>query len=185
MARTALGKPDANLAETQTKLDPFLPPNDAHTYNPGIYLRATGELIGLGGVFRARGGENEGLGWPEVGYMIREEFWGEGYATEFLGGFLGGWWGLARGDVVIEVDAEGVEGVEVEGVKGEGEGEEGIRRVPEMLCAVVEDGNGASLRVLEKVGFKRCKEWTTMSRREGEEGVEVRLVGFVCARPGV
>ncbi|KAI0913422.1 hypothetical protein F4823DRAFT_577217 [Ustulina deusta] len=54
MAWTALGKTDADLAETQARLDPFLPPRDAETYNPGIFLAATGELIGLGGVFAVR-----------------------------------------------------------------------------------------------------------------------------------
>ncbi|KAI0968903.1 acyl-CoA N-acyltransferase [Xylaria arbuscula] len=168
MAKTALGRVDQDLAETQTKLDPFLAPRDAETYNPGIYLAATGELIGLGGVF----GAGSALGWPEVGYMLRSEHWGRGYATEFLAAFVEDWWGLPRGEVEVEVDALSVS----EGT-GDGEGEEG--NVPELLCAIVEDTNAGSLRVMEKVGFKRFKSWTVVSRRPGSEGVEVTLIGFV------
>ncbi|GAW24491.1 hypothetical protein ANO14919_140760 [Xylariales sp. No.14919] len=169
MARTALGRVDADVAETQAKLDPFLPPRDADTYNPGIYLAATGELVGLGGVF----GRGSALGWPEVGYMIRREHWGRGYTTEFLRAFVEDWWALPRADAEVVVDARSVEGM------GEGEGE----RVPEMLCAVVEDSNTASLRVMEKAGFRRFKSWKVASRRPGTEGEEVTLVGFVNVRP--
>ncbi|KAI0877995.1 acyl-CoA N-acyltransferase [Hypoxylon argillaceum] len=168
MARTSLGRPDADLAATQAKLDPFLPPaGDLRTYNPGICLAATGELIGLGGVF----GRASALGWPEVGYMIREEHWGRGYATEFLEAFVGAWWALPREEAVAEVD-------ELSVVR-EGEG----GKVREMLCAVVEEDNKASQRVVEKAGFKRFRTWTVESRRAGEEGVEVTLVGFVNRRP--
>ncbi|KAI1309593.1 acetyltransferase domain-containing protein [Xylaria venustula] len=170
MANTALGRIDQDLAETQTKLDPFLAPRDADTYNPGIYLAATGELIGLGGVF----GAGSLLGWPEVGYMIRAEHWGRGYATEFLTAFVEDWWRLPRGEVEVDVDKLSVS----EG-EGEGEGEGG--KVPELLCAIVEDTNAGSLRVMEKAGFKRFKSWTVASRRPGSEGAEVTLVGF--ARP--
>ncbi|KAI0425393.1 acetyltransferase domain-containing protein [Xylaria sp. FL1042] len=166
MACTALGRVDADLAETQTKLDPFLPPRDTATYNPGIYLAETDELIGLGGVF---GTESE-IGWPEVGYMLREECWGKGYATEFLRAFVRAWWSLDREGVEVEVDALSVSS----GGEGKGEG-----KVPEMLCAIVEDTNNGSLRVMEKAGFRRFKSWTVKSRRAGSEGAEVTLVGFV------
>ncbi|TGJ80733.1 hypothetical protein E0Z10_g8039, partial [Xylaria hypoxylon] len=101
MACTALGRIDRDLTDTQVKLDPFLAPRDAKTYNPGIYLASTGELIGLGGVF---GTESE-LGWPEVGYMIKSEHWGRGYTTEFLKAFVKAWWSLPRSNVEAKVDA--------------------------------------------------------------------------------
>ncbi|RWA03243.1 hypothetical protein EKO27_g11862, partial [Xylaria grammica] len=110
------------------------------------------------------------LGWPEVGYMIRREHWGRGYTTEFLRAFVKDWWALPRADAEVLVDARSVEG------KGE------AGRVPEMLCAVVEDSNTASLRVMEKAGFRRFKSWKVASRRPGTEGEEVTLVGFVNVR---
>ncbi|KAI0118273.1 acyl-CoA N-acyltransferase [Nemania sp. FL0031] len=181
MACTALGKTDKDLAETQAKLDPFLPPRDTTTYNPAICLASTGELIGLGGVF----GRESALGWPEVGYMIRTEHWGRGYATEFLRAFTEAWWGLDRAEAVVEVDELSV--VRDGDGKGEGEGEGGEEeeedKVREMLCATVEDTNRGSLRVMEKAGFERFRTWTTPSRRAGEGGKEVTLVGFVNRRP--
>lgn len=182
MARTVAGRPDADAAETQARLDPFLPSphdggggggGDARTFNPGICLASTGELIGLGGVFRADGGADAALGgWPEVGYMLREEHWGAGYATEFLGAFLRAWWALPRVEARVVVDPRSV--------AGEGEGE-----VPERLCAIVEATNVGSLRVMEKTGFKRFKTWTELSQRPGEEGTEVTLIGFANVRPEV
>ncbi|KAI1272183.1 acetyltransferase domain-containing protein [Xylaria sp. FL0933] len=169
MACTALGRIDADLAETQTKLDPFLPPRDVTTYNPGIYLADSGEMIGLGGVFST---ESE-IGWPEVGYMIRQEHWGKGYATEFLRAFGRAWWSLPREGVEVAVDGLSVGGGEGR-ENGEGEGKE----VPEMLCAIVEDTNRGSLRVMEKAGFRRFKSWTVKSRKN--EGADVTLVGFVA-----
>lgn len=105
--------------------------------------------------------------------MIRREYWGKGFATEFLRAFVKDWWRLPR--------AEGVEAfvdrLSVEEGKGEGE------NVPEMLCAIVESGNFGSLRVMEKTGFKGFKSWAVASRRPGEEGKEVTLVGFVNTGP--
>ncbi|KAI0521051.1 acyl-CoA N-acyltransferase [Xylaria bambusicola] len=170
MACTALGRVDADVSETQAKLDPFLAPGDADTYNPGICLASTGELIGLGGVFRPT---SEVLGWPEVGYMIRKEHWGKGYATEFLRAYVKDWWGLPREEGEVVVDGDSL----LKDVVGEG------GRVREMLGAIVEEGNIGSTRVMEKSGFKKFKAWTVKSRRAGHEGEDVTLVGFVNAGP--
>ncbi|KAI0203275.1 acyl-CoA N-acyltransferase [Astrocystis sublimbata] len=170
MACTAAGTIDASLAVTQGRLDPFLPPGDGETYNPAICLAATGELIGLGGVFNLAKCE---FGWPEVGYMLRKEHWGKGYATEFITAFLEAWWGLEREVVQIRVDSSSVRGGEVK------DGD----TVPEMLGAIVEAGNRGSLRIMEKGGFTRFKSWTEASQHKGEEGSEVTLVGFVNTGP--
>ncbi|KAK5636454.1 hypothetical protein RRF57_012166 [Xylaria bambusicola] len=164
MVCTALGRIDADISETQAKLDPFLPPGDADTYNPGICLASTGELIGLGGVFRP----TSELGWPEVGYMIRKEHWGKGYATEFLRAYVRDWWGLPREKAEVFVDGDSLE-------DDVGKGES----VREMLCAIVEEGNMGSTRVVEKSGFRKFKAWTVKSRRAGQEGEDITLVGFV------
>ncbi|KAI1184507.1 acyl-CoA N-acyltransferase [Nemania serpens] len=192
MARTVAGRPDRDVAETQARLDPFLAhtQGDERTFNPGVCLASTGELIGLGGVFRAvadgGGNGNGGLGWPEVGYMFREEHWGKGYATEFLQAFLKAWWALPRVEARITVDALSVAGLE--GGEGEREREvegEGEIEVRERLCAIVEETNVGSLRVMEKTGFKRFKTWTEVSQRPGEEGTEITVAGFVIVRPEV
>ncbi len=68
MQFTSLGRVDVDLAETQTRLDPFLPPNDTLTHNCAICWKETGEVIGSGGCHRRAGT----FGWPEVGYMLRK-----------------------------------------------------------------------------------------------------------------
>ena len=108
--------------------------------------------MGLGGVFKT----TSMLGWPEVGYMLKREHWGQGYGTEFLKAFAASWWSLPRSEVETDADELSVEPP----VDGE--------RVPEMLCAIVASHNPASLRVMEKAGFKKFREWKEAdSRAEG------------------
>lgn len=169
MKWTVQGRPDRDLAETQEKLDLFLPPNDVLKSNWAICLRESGEFIGIGGVhiFAST------FGWPELGYMIRREYWGRGLATEFLRGFVGYWTGtcsvpslgeggggnviesaslshdgrrLEREEVVIFVDARTVEGAAigssreiVKVKKPDGEGDQGEDKEMEMEIPIVEE----------------------------------------------
>jgi RimJ/RimL family protein N-acetyltransferase len=101
MQWTTAGRADLDREETAAKLALFLPPNDTKTFNCAICLKETGELIGQGGVhaFEQPAGDAAAgpqLGWPEVGYMIRHEFWGQGIATEFLAAFVRMYSGLPR-----------------------------------------------------------------------------------------
>ncbi|KAL2023498.1 hypothetical protein VTK56DRAFT_2494 [Thermocarpiscus australiensis] len=162
MRWTALGVPDADLAQTRAKLAPFLPPRDAETFNFAICSREDGgaPLIGIGGCHMFRGN----FGWPEVGYMFRREYWGRGLATEFLRAWLALWEGLEREEVEIRVDARTV--VTVEG----GEGSGGVR-VPEQVIAFTAEGNGKSQAVLGKCGFEWFLTWQEEDRREGEKGM--------------
>ncbi|ORY57157.1 GNAT domain-containing protein [Pseudomassariella vexata] len=168
MIYTSVGRIDLDLAETQEKLNLFLPPNDANTYNFAVYLSATGEFIGCGGVHKTNFGW---VGWPEVGYMFKQEHWGRGYATEFVKGFVKAWWKLPRSLAKLEVDALSVEG-------GGGLGEDGV---PEQLSAMVESKNRASMNIMAKVGFRQFKEWEEADNRPGFGGVPVILSGFVLS----
>ncbi|KAK7983746.1 acetyltransferase [Apiospora arundinis] len=175
MIFTVRGCVDRDLAETQARLDTFLPPTgDLETYNTAVCLAATGELLGLAGVHN-RGACSEELGWPEIGYIFKREHWGRGYATEFLRAFLERWWSLPRVETEVEVDLHTVPA----GYLLENGG-----RVPEMVVAVVEAGNTGSLRVMEKAGFERFKEWKEPDERAGFEGKDVTLVGFAYSSKG-
>ncbi|KAK4229106.1 GNAT domain-containing protein, partial [Podospora fimiseda] len=157
MQWTALKKCDKDLAETQTKLDPFLEPNDAKTYNFAICLRDNrvgDEFIGIGGVHNG----GAAFGWPEVGYMFFKESWGKGYATEFLKGFKELWRGLEREEAEVKVDGRCVV------LKGDGGGE----GAEEMLIAITAKGNGVSQKVLKKCGFEEFVEWR--DEKEGGTG---------------
>ncbi|KAI4593522.1 hypothetical protein KJ359_009208 [Pestalotiopsis sp. 9143b] len=178
MAFTAAGRVDRDAAETRSKLDLFLAPHDARTFNFAICLGdGDGELIGVGGVHSFGGGQ----GWPEVGYMLKREYWGRGYATEFLRGFVGAWWALEREEAVIHVDGESLavaDGSE-KGVTGE---EHEPRPAAECLTAVVEASNESSIRIMEKTGFRKFKTWAEPDSRAGMEGKDITLVGFLLER---
>ncbi|KAK1830320.1 GNAT domain-containing protein, partial [Podospora conica] len=152
MKWTGQGRPDASLAETQARLNPSLPPNDVATFNFAICLRATGELIGIGGNHQV----NRALGWPELGYMLMEDHWGRGYATEFVGAWLEAWEGLEREvGVEVEVDERTV-------VVGEG----GLAK--EVVLAVTAADNPKSQRILRKCGFEEFMVWEVQGSRPGE-----------------
>ncbi|KAI0483393.1 acetyltransferase domain-containing protein [Xylariaceae sp. FL0804] len=197
MIWTRRGRPNRDRAETQQFMDRFLPPNDGRTYEVAICLASTGELIGTGGMHTWVGAG----GWPEVGYMLRHEFWGRGYASEFLAALAAGYGRLTREEVVLDVAAESV-GLPpppppppptTTKMTGEGEGGGGLDEeeekeadeqgqglglpptVPEMLWANFDATNGASGRVLEKTGFRNVVRWAEPDIREGYEGKEVAL----------
>ncbi|KAK7914799.1 GNAT domain-containing protein [Apiospora marii] len=178
MIFTLRGCIDGNLAETQTRLDEYLPPTgDRQTYNAAVCLAATGEFLGIGGV---RQSASTVLGWPEIGYQFKREHWGRGYATEFLHAFLEHWWAQPRVEAEVEVDALSVDAAAATGDCG---GSEDVV-VPEMLSAIVDGDNPGSLRILQKAGFERFKEWKEPDSRVGHEGKDVTLVAFAYSSKG-
>ncbi|ATY61881.1 Acyl-N-acyltransferase [Cordyceps militaris] len=143
MVFTSQGRPDASLAETQAKLDLFMSPGGDGIYVMGVEERATGTLIGtVGSHLRV-----DALGWPALGYMLRREAWGRGYATEMVAGFLEVYWALPR------EEARGGLAVDVSTVS------EGAEEVREQIVALTLDLNVASQNVLRKTGFKQVKKW--------------------------
>ncbi|KAI0882320.1 acyl-CoA N-acyltransferase [Annulohypoxylon maeteangense] len=164
MKYTAVGRIDANKEETGVFMARFMPPNDVQTYNNIITLASTGELIGVGG---GTSRPESVFGWPEIGYLFKKEYWGQGYATEFLKAWLNDWWTLPRSEIETQVDGQSVNGV------GE---------VPEMITAFIEESNTGSRRVLEKAGFREFKQWSEPDSRDGY-GRQVTLVGFVLSSP--
>ncbi|KAI8961917.1 acyl-CoA N-acyltransferase [Daldinia sp. FL1419] len=161
---TAVGRIDANKEETRASyLARYLPPNDVRNYHYVLCLASTGEIIGTGGMPFT----DLYLGWPEMAYMLKKEYWGQGYATEFLKAFVDHWWTLPRSQVEVEVIAASVDG---------------SREVPEMLSAMVDDINPASKHVLKKAGFREFTKWTEPDTREGVHE-DVSLVGFVLESP--
>lgn len=151
---TAAGVPDKNLEESRAKLEPFLNGREEGTHNFAICDRETGDLIGLGGSHNFR----SSLGWPEVGYMFRKEYWGRGLGTEFLRGWLPVWNALEREEVEVEVDARTLD-------EGEGQGGDGLVR--ERLIAITADTNDRSQGVLKKAGFEWFLTWFTEDTAKG------------------
>jgi GNAT superfamily N-acetyltransferase len=160
MRWTALGRVDRDVAETRAKVELNLPPRDVENFNFAICLReegadGAGEVIGIGGCHNFR----SSFGWPEVGYMFRKEYWGKGFGTEFLRGWVREWDGLEREVVEVLVDERTLDADEV------GMGEEHVVR--ERLIAVTETGNKASQGVLGKCGFEWFVTWLGENLTEG------------------
>ncbi|KUI55269.1 putative GMP synthase [glutamine-hydrolyzing], partial [Cytospora mali] len=184
MCWTSKGRPDADEAETARKLAQFLPPNDARTFNWAIYLRESGGLIGVGGVHDFGGGgaaaadgdsggddDNGGFGWPEIGYLLRREYWGKGYGTEFLRAFLGVWEGeLLRREVVERRVKVG----SFERVGGGGGGNDnGPVLGREQLVAIIDRRNAASRKILEKCGFESFADFEEEDSCDPEKVIEL------------
>ena len=60
-----------------------LNPDDPDAYEVGIVLKSTGELIGSGGIYYK---PETGL-WT-IGYNLRKDQWGNGYAVEMIRGLI-------------------------------------------------------------------------------------------------
>lgn len=187
-AQSSTGRPagssDAATTETRARLDDYV--RGAASYQCAAVLRDTGALVGAGGV-RSSGSSSDNLklklffGWPEIGYGVAGQHWGQGLATEFLAAWLELYFGrdVPREEVEVEVDARSLSAT-----VGDGDGDVGeVRTVPERVTAMVEAGNVASRRVLEKNGARPFVEWTLRDPREGFAGREVQVVGYVLERP--
>ena len=61
-----------------------LDPDNPNEYDAGIVLRSTGELIGSGGLYL----KNPENGIWTIGYNLRKDQWGYGYATETIRSLL-------------------------------------------------------------------------------------------------
>ncbi|KAI0452486.1 acetyltransferase domain-containing protein [Xylaria acuta] len=175
MTWTSVGVVDKSVEQSRVFVERFLSPKDLETYNFAIvYLGgasenkdAKGVIIGTAGAHKIR----PDLGWPEVGYLFRKEYWGKELATEFLRAFTKAWWALPRMEIELEVDAASVK--EKAGNSG------GMVEVPEVLTAYIRATNIGSRRVLEKTGFKEYKRWTEPDSRVGHEGEDAELVAFL------
>ncbi|KFA65606.1 hypothetical protein S40285_04345 [Stachybotrys chlorohalonatus IBT 40285] len=165
MVWTIQGRPDKDLEETRKVMDRFLPPNDARDFNYAICLGDTGEMVGVGGVRSMEGT----LGWPELGYMLRKEAWGKGYASEFVAGFLRAWWSLPRAERAIRVDRDAIVGDDDGPV------------THEHLVAITQDGNLGSQNVLRKMGMQPIKKWAV--DEDSKPGQKTVLLAFAVKSP--
>jgi RimJ/RimL family protein N-acetyltransferase len=174
MRYTGPGVPDPDTEHTRTVYRNYQPPGDAQTYNFGIFLRqpGTGEegpLIGAGGSHL----RTDHLGWPALGYMLSQESWGKGLATEFVRAFMDMWWGLEREETKVKVE-KGM----VAPVREGDEVEDGVQ-AREMMVGITDINNGASMKVMEKCGFVKMREWVDPVPPKYDSW----LLGFGCLRP--
>ncbi|KXS17115.1 acyl-CoA N-acyltransferase [Gonapodya prolifera JEL478] len=144
MQWTSSGRVDRDISETQAKLAMFLEPNDTKTFNCAICLKTTGDFIGVVGVYDMKGH----FSWPELGYMIKHEYWGQGFGTEFVQACIEEYARLPRVGVVLEVPKSTLDPDVKE-----------MDEVDELLSAIIEVKNVASGRILQKCGFENFVEF--------------------------
>ena len=109
-----------------------------------------------------------GWGWPELGYMLRVEHWGKGYATEFVKAFVEDWKKLPRVETQIRVDNR-TASPNVDGL------------VPEHLIAVTEISNARSQNILRKCGFEPFITWDAPDLRDLDTLVRLPTFRFFPA----
>ena len=150
---------DADEAATLRWLERFLPPKDSNTYVLAVCEQSDPSLaIGSVGCHLPEP--------PECGYMLRREWWGKGYATEALKGWLESYWKLPRREVKRE------EGGTLRVSDGYTDPDQGT----EYLIGSTDKENGASQKVLGKCGFR--------SRREFSDDIgSGRVIEWVLVRP--
>lgn len=159
MQWTTQGHPDKDLEWSRERLQRRLGAEGDAKYEFVVCIAETGEMIGTGGCNMVRGE----LGWPAIGYMLRKEFWGKGYATELVNGFLTAWWALPRTELEIKVEKHTVASAD--------------GPVEERIVAVTLNDNNASQNVLRKCKFNLVKIWEEDDLRDPRR--KATLYGFV------
>ncbi|KAJ8133614.1 hypothetical protein O1611_g6 [Lasiodiplodia mahajangana] len=104
----------------------------------------------------------ENTSWPSISYILKKEYWGQGYATEAIKTFTSFWWSIPRVHTVHpRMDPSEIVWEDYERF--------GLPRYAlELLTAHVESFNRASLGVLQKAGFEIFKQ--------NENGIYLRQV---------
>lgn len=167
MKWTSQGHPDPDVEWSREQMKKRLAPLGDAKYEFVICVAETGEMIGTGGCHMVVGE----LGWPVIGYMLRKEFWGRGYATELVNGFLKAWWALPRAEVELQVEKSSVS------AEGVADG----RLVDECIVAVTLDSNAASQNVLRKCKLDLVKVWEEDDLRDPTQ--RAVLYAFVGRKP--
>ncbi|KAI8962731.1 GNAT domain-containing protein [Daldinia sp. FL1419] len=88
--------------------------------------------------------------WPDLGYMLRKQYWGHGYATEAVNALLEFWWNLPRSRTTIHVTRDSLGRNEINALTIGNE-----KLLVERIMALAESRNKASQRVLKKAGFQQ------------------------------
>ncbi|KAJ3156453.1 hypothetical protein HDU89_004235 [Geranomyces variabilis] len=185
MLNSVSGLVDADREATQEFLERLVNGKYGPTYTFSIYVADKNVSLstddnGAGGDGADALGDSRFIGnvgfydmaKPTVGYMIRREEWGRGYATEALGGALGSYWRLPRN--TIETEDDWPELKRYQTIEQDGSVREGVR-------AMIEVMNAGSKRVVEKCGFTLVegKEWIPEPDHRGP----AKLIWYYIERP--
>ncbi|RCI07345.1 hypothetical protein L249_8342 [Ophiocordyceps polyrhachis-furcata BCC 54312] len=163
MRHSRRGVPDANIGETQARLEKLLEDSPDTVAYCGVFLKKSdnseGELIGDGGMWDIR---SEQTGWPVLGFKSKKEHWGKGYGTEFTKAYMEFWWEIERTVEEISVESASLVAPEFQ-----------VKQVTEQMYAWTTKDNTEAQKVLQKAGFK---SW---------EGLDTGLVNWRMENPSL
>ncbi|KUI70715.1 hypothetical protein VM1G_06359 [Cytospora mali] len=168
------GRIDQNKEETQQSID-MLNQKAHHHWYFGGFLQSTGELIVEGGLPDCDIMESAASGWPEAEFLVKPEYWRQGYGTEFFHAVMDSWWDLPREWRRVQLVPFLMPGKEPGDVATEG------------VVFQWEDGNEVAEGFFNKV-LKNYRVFVSGSaasydRRVGREGNTVTWKGVLAANP--
>ena len=132
--------------------------------HPRPGMLEAGTVVGLVGGMNLRGPE----GWPKLGYLLREETWGLGLASEAVSAYMNAYWALPRRVLRTSVTQASLPDEMLDADS----------TVPERLIGVTKADNVGSCRILEKVGMQMYEKTFDPNRKGG------MLAKFSMVRPG-
>ncbi|CAJ2513652.1 Uu.00g017710.m01.CDS01 [Anthostomella pinea] len=168
------GRADESREETKQALEALNREEQNHWYF-GVFLQATGELIGEAGLPDCVATATSNTGWPEAEFLLKPRFWRQGYGTEAFNALVDSWWGLPRERRRHQLITPLVPGIEP--------GAE----VPEGLVFQWEAHNvrasGFFAKVLAQAPAAAEGTFESRDMRDGRQGEIVRWAGTLIGNP--
>lgn len=168
------GRADENLEETKAGIEELI----AHQWDQwyfGAFLKTTGEMIGEGGLPSCTIMASSLSGWPEAEFLVKPQYWRQGYGTEMFNAIIGSWWDLPRAWRRLQVMPKLVQGLDA--------GSD----LPESIVFQWESGNEQARMFFAKVASQlpAAAEGAVESRdtRPGREGTVVKWTGTLALNP--
>lgn len=168
------GRPDRNKDETAEYIKLMAENEDYHWYF-GVFLSSTGEMIGEGGLPDCVLMSTSNSGWPEAEFLLKPDYWRQGYGTEMFTAIMDSWWDLPREWRRTQIIPALVPGLDAGSDVPECmvyQWEERNQRARDFFAKVLDQAPAAA-----EGGFESC------DTREGREGEVVKWSGTVAQNP--
>lgn len=168
------GRPDRSKEETAQYIEDLASNEDNHWYF-GAFLLSTGEMIGEGGLPDCVIMSTSNSGWPEAEFLIKPQYWRQGYGTEMFDAIINSWWDLPREWRRLQIIPALAPGVDA--------GSD----LPECLVYQWEERNqrarGFFARMLDQAPAAAEGSFESCDAREGREGEIVKWAGTLAVNP--
>jgi RimJ/RimL family protein N-acetyltransferase len=140
MRNLGVGRPDPDLDYTRA----WFIQEDSLIFERliGIFLKEDGQKNQEGEMIGYLGVRLWVKGWPHIHYILKEEYWGKKYGSEFLETFIRYWSSLPRKQIHLQVDPSKLDFPVV-------------TQATERLEAYTDQDNLRSQGILRKSGFKK------------------------------